>query len=190
MLGHVRWMLLCLDIKSIKTRIWHLFSYKLLILLRNKEVRYMEVLNNNILLVEDSDEDYYITCRAFKKSGLGNNILRCVDGEDALDYLNRRGKYQDKKKYPWPNMILLDLNLPKKDGREVLQIIKTEPSLKEIPVIVLTTSSNEKDIAQCYLNGANSYIKKPVDFENFMKAVQTLKDYWFEIVVLPKRESA
>ena len=143
---------------------------------------------NVILIVEDSDEDFYATSRAFVKSGIANNIHRCVDGEDALDYLYHRGKYEDSKSAPSPNVILLDLNLPKKDGREVLEIIKKDSKLSQIPVIVLTTSSDERDIDYCYSVGANSYIQKPVDLDGFMKAIQRLKDYWFEIVLLPKKK--
>lgn len=141
-----------------------------------------------ILLVEDSDEDYYATDRAFKKAGVANGVLRCADGEEALDFLYNKGDYSDKEKYPTPNLILLDLNLPKKDGREVLQVIKKDPNLNEIPVVVLTTSSDERDIERCYTAGANSYVQKPVDLDNFIEAVQRLKDYWFEIVILPKKK--
>jgi CheY-like chemotaxis protein len=141
-----------------------------------------------ILIVEDSPEDYEATIRAFSKSVLANPIYRCEDGDKALDYLYRRGAYSDPQKTPTPGMILLDLNMPGTDGREVLQEIKSDPVLKKIPVIVLTTSNDERDIEQCYKDGANSYICKPVSLPGFFEAIQRLRDYWFEIVVLPKGE--
>jgi CheY-like chemotaxis protein len=139
-----------------------------------------------ILLVEDSNEDFYATKRAFQKSGVANHLYRCTDGIEALDYLYRRNKYSEPKTSPRPNVILLDLNLPKKDGRDVLKTIKDDPELQIIPVIVLTTSLDEKDINYCYQMGANSYIQKPVDLDRFIEAIKRLKNYWFEIVILPK----
>jgi two-component system, response regulator len=143
-----------------------------------------------ILIVEDSPEDYETTVRAFKKSGLNNPIYRCEDGDDALDFLLHRGKYVDKDKAPRPGIILLDLNLPGTDGRAVLSEIKKDANLRTIPVIVLTTSDDGKDVESCYNGGANSYVKKPVDLDRFIQAIQRLKDYWFEVVVLPKDPSA
>lgn len=139
-----------------------------------------------ILLVEDSPEDYEATTRALRKAGLANPILRCGDGDEALDFLHRRGDYADPARAPRPGVILLDLNLPGTDGREVLAEVKGDDHLKRIPVIVLTTSTDERDIERCYLAGANSYIKKPVDLPGFLRAIQQLKDYWFEVVILPK----
>lgn len=144
--------------------------------------------SQTILIVEDSPEDYETTIRALKKSGVSNNIVRCEDGDEALDYLYRHSKYADPKTSPRPGIILLDLNLPGTDGREVLAEIKNNNDLKKIPVIVLTTSSDERDIEQCYADGANSYIHKPVDLPGFFVAISRLKDYWFEIVILPKSE--
>jgi len=144
------------------------------------------MLSQPILLVEDSPEDFETTERAFRRSGLKNPIYRCADGDDALDYLHRRGQYSDPAKAPRPGVILLDLNLPGTDGREVLSEIKQDPNLKQIPVIVLTTSKDERDIEVCYRCGANSYIQKPVDLDGFMKAIERLNDYWFEVVILPK----
>lgn len=140
-----------------------------------------------MLIVEDSDEDYYATERTLKKSGVANTLVRCEDGEKAIHYLYRQGEFSHLSNDPLPNIILLDLNLPKMDGRDVLAKIKNDPNLKKIPVVVFTTSTNEKDIKHCYEYGANSYIQKPVDLEGLMKAIQRLKDYWFEIVVLPVR---
>jgi CheY-like chemotaxis protein len=139
-----------------------------------------------ILLIEDSPEDFEATTRALRKAGLVNPVFHCSDGDEALDYLNRRGSYASPERAPRPGVILLDLNLPGTDGREVLCEVKGDERLKRIPVIVLTTSTDERDIEKCYLAGANSYIKKPVDLDGFVRAVQQLKDYWFEVVILPK----
>lgn len=140
-----------------------------------------------ILLVEDSPEDYEATIRAFRKSRFGNPMVRCETGEEALDYLYRRGAFKDESVYHRPCVILLDLNLPGTDGREVLKIIKTDENLKSIPVIVLTTSNDELDIERCYKDGANSYIQKPVDLDKYIIALKNLKEYWFEIVILPEK---
>jgi CheY-like chemotaxis protein len=139
-----------------------------------------------ILLVEDSPEDFEATLRAFRKSGLKNTVLRCEDGDEALDYLYRRGEYADPANSPRPGVILLDLNLPGTDGRQVLNEIKGNEHLRDIPVVVLTTSADERDITACYRAGANSYIQKPVDIDGFMKAIERLNGYWFEVVILPK----
>jgi CheY-like chemotaxis protein len=141
-----------------------------------------------ILLVEDSPEDFETTERAFRKSGLRNPIVRCADGDEALDYLFRRGAYTDPEKSPRPGVILLDLNLPGTDGREVLTELKADPVLKQIPVVVLTTSKDERDVDACYKAGASSYIQKPVDLDGFIKAIERLNGYWFEVVILPKAE--
>ena len=139
-----------------------------------------------ILLVDDSDEDFEVTKRGFNRARMVNPIRRCTDGEDALSYLFRRGPYADPKSSPRPGIIMLDLNMPGTDGREVLKAIKTDTRLKKIPVIVLTTSSDDRDIEKCYNEGANSYIVKPVNLDGFMEAIQRLRDYWFEVVVIPK----
>ena len=144
--------------------------------------------NRSILVVEDSPEDWKIMQRAIGRSNLKNKITRVADGDEALDYLYRRGAWIDASKAPRPGIILLDLNLPGMDGREVLSEIKSAPVLCTIPVVVLTTSKDERDIESCYALGANSYINKPVDMEGFLTALARLKDYWFEIVVLPRGE--
>jgi CheY-like chemotaxis protein len=144
--------------------------------------------NEPILLIEDSDEDYAITKRSFAKAGLINPLHRVSDGEQALDFLFRRGDYSEPASAPRPGVILLDLNLPGTDGRELLRIIKGDQFLRKIPTIVLTTSSDERDVQTCYDCGANSYIVKPVELENFVEAVSRLRDYWFKIVILPKVE--
>jgi CheY-like chemotaxis protein len=139
-----------------------------------------------ILLVEDTPEDAEATLRAFKKAGMANPIYHCKDGDEALDYLRHQGKYTDPEKAPRPGMILLDLNMPGTDGREVLSEIKADEKLRQIPVIVLTTSSDERDIQCCYRDGANSYIQKPVDMKGFLESIQRLVDYWYHLVLLPK----
>ena len=143
-------------------------------------------LSQPILIVEDSREDYETTARAFQKAGVANSIIGCEDGDEALDYLYGRGKYANGADAPRPGIILLDLNLPGTDGREVLATLKADDGLKRIRVIVLTTSSNERDIEDCYAAGANSYIQKPLSLDGYFSAIQRLKEYWYEIVVLPK----
>ena len=144
--------------------------------------------SHSILLVEDSDEDFETARRAFAKAKLANPIIRCSDGDEALDFLFERRNAMDQTNAPLPALILLDLNLPGTDGREVLAQIKADDQLKSIPVVVLTTSSDERDIADCYRSGANSYIQKPVDFHGFIVAIQRLKEFWFEVAILPRTE--
>ncbi|MFY9643109.1 MAG: response regulator [Rhodomicrobium sp.] len=141
------------------------------------------------LIVDDSPEDTEAMLRAFKKSGLANPIYRCADGDEALDFLRQSGRYGTPGAAPRPGVILLDLNMPGTDGREVLAEIKQDENLKQIPVVVLTTSSDERDIEKCYQAGANSYVVKPVNLDNFMRSIQLLTDYWFEIVILPKQDT-
>ena len=143
-----------------------------------------------LLVVEDSDDDFHATVRAFKKAGLSNPVQRCTNGDQALDYLFRRGEFADPAKYAMPGLILLDLNLPGTDGREVLRVLKADPDLRSLPVIVLTTSSAEQDVQRCYDYGANSYMQKPVDLQGFVVAITRLKEFWFEVAVLPKEEGA
>lgn len=142
--------------------------------------------SSSLLIVEDSPEDFEATVRVLRRSGLKNEIYRCKHGDDALDYLYRRGGYADPEKSPRPGIILLDLNLPGTDGREVLETVKADHLLRGIPVVVLTTSGDERDIDMSYERGANSYIQKPVNLEGFVRAISMLKGYWFEITVLPK----
>ena len=143
--------------------------------------------HQTILIVEDSPEDFQATRRALINAGLHNSIRHCEDGDEALDYLFQRGEFvEPENAAPRPGIILLDLNLPGTDGRDVLAAIKQDAELKHIPVIVLTTSSDPRDIEACYKAGANSYVQKPVGLDSFMDAIQRLHDYWFEIVVYPK----
>ena len=141
-----------------------------------------------MLLVEDSPEDREATIRALQRAGMANPIYCCGTGDEALDYLFQRGKYTNVSLAPRPSVVLLDLNLPGTDGRDVLAEVKKSDHLKTIPIIVLTTSTDDRDVQACYLAGANSYVKKPVNLEGFMKSVQRLKDYWFEVVILPRLE--
>ncbi len=140
-----------------------------------------------ILLIEDSLEDCEMTVRSLLKAGLKNPVHHCRDGDVALDYLYQRGAYADSPNAQRPGIILLDLNMPGTDGREVLEELKKDKDLSLIPVIVLTTSADERDVQDCYGMGANSYIQKPLDFEGFMKAMTKLNEYWFEVVILPKQ---
>ncbi len=140
-----------------------------------------------ILLVEDNPEDYATTVRALERVGVHNPVYRCEDGDDALDYLYQRGAY-DRQSAPMPGVILMDLNLPGTDGREVLAEIKADIRLKWVPVIVLTTSTDERDVRACYEAGANSYVRKPVNLSGFMDAVARLKDFWFDVAILPRAQ--
>jgi two-component system, response regulator len=143
-----------------------------------------------ILLAEDDDDDYQLTCEAFRESNIINTLRRVPDGEELMDYLYRRNAYQDPKNAPAPGLILLDLNMPRKDGRECLKDIKADPALKAIPVIVLTTSKAEEDVLRSYELGVSSFIKKPVTFEGFVEAVKVFGRYWLEIVEIPARALA
>ena len=131
-----------------------------------------------ILLVEDSVDDYNAAMRSFKKVRFNSPIHWCKSGQSALDYLKER------KDNP-PCLILLDLNMPGLDGRKTLELIKQDLHLKKTPVVILTTSSDENDVRSCYELGASTYIQKPVDFEGLIGAVQRIKEYWFEIALLP-----
>ncbi len=140
-----------------------------------------------ILLVEDSIDDYDATIRSFEKVHLSNPVTWCRSGSDALDYLRGTGRYQDQENLTKPAIILLDLNMPGLDGRKTLEIIKSDGELRKIPVVILTTSVDERDVRDCYEMGASTYIQKPVNFENFIEAMRRIKDYWFGVAVLPER---
>ncbi|MEI6594459.1 MAG: response regulator [Bacteroidota bacterium] len=139
----------------------------------------------HILIAEDDEEDRMLTKDAMLESRLANRIDFVEDGEDLMDYLNNRGKYTDVKEYPLPGIILLDLNMPRKDGREALKEIKSSEVLKKIPVIILTTSKAEEDILRSYNLGVNSFITKPVTFNGMVNIMQAIGKYWLEIVELP-----
>jgi chemotaxis family two-component system response regulator Rcp1 len=138
-----------------------------------------------ILLVEDNPGDVRLTIEALKEGKVANQINVAVDGIDAMAFLRREGKYENA---PKPDLILLDLNLPKKNGREVLAEIKMDSHLKCIPVVILTSSQAEKDIVMTYNLHANCYIKKPVDFDQFINVVKSIEDFWFNVVRLPPKE--
>ena len=127
-----------------------------------------------------------LTQKALKKSRLLNRLERVTDGQELLDYLKKRGKYDCGDNCPRPGVILLDLNMPRMDGRQALKEIKEDESLKDIPIVVFTTSKAEEDIYKTYKLGVNSFITKPVTFENLMKVMEALGTYWFKIVELPK----
>jgi two-component system response regulator len=138
-----------------------------------------------ILMADDDPDDRQLTKDAFEESRLGNDLRFVQDGAELMDYLHRRGPYGDPALSPRPGLILLDLNMPKKDGREALQEIKADPKLRNIRVVVLTTSKAEEDILRTYDLSATSYITKPVTFDRLVEVVQTLGKYWLEIVELP-----
>ena len=125
-------------------------------------------------------------CRAFKKANLCNPIVWCKSGRDALDFLKQEGAHKDASNSSRPGLVLLDLNMPGMDGRKTLEVIKQDDTLKQIPVIILTTSADERDIEACYQTGANTYVQKPVSFDGLIEAIKRLKAYWFEIALLPK----
>ena len=136
-----------------------------------------------ILLVEDSPGDVRLTQEAFKDAKVHINLHVASDGAEAMAFLGREGKHAN---VPRPDLILLDLNLPKKDGREVLEEIKASPALKSIPVVILTTSASGADIQQSYQSHANCYIAKPVDLDGFLKVVKSIDSFWLSVVKLPR----
>src|SRR5437867_11304049 len=138
-----------------------------------------------ILMAEDDPDDRTMTADAFAESRLVNDLRFVADGEELLDYLNRRGKYPEPDSSPRPGVILLDLNMPRKDGREALQEIRSDPRFRSIRIVVLTTSKAEEDVLTSYDLSAASYITKPVTFEGLVDVVKKLGQYWLEIVELP-----
>ena len=141
-----------------------------------------------ILLVEDNEDDYEAAFRSLQKNHFINPIKWCKSGQDALDYLRGQGQHKDRGTAQNPCLILLDLNMPGIDGRQVLSQIKQDEKLKSIPVVILTTSSDAKDVEQCYMIGASTYIQKPVSFEGLTEAIRTMKDYWFGVAILPDKD--
>lgn len=139
-----------------------------------------------ILMADDDSDDRLMMREALEENRLANDLRFVEDGEELMDYLLRKGSYVSIEKSPRPGLILLDLNMPRKDGREALQEIKSHPELKSIPVVVLTTSKAEEDIYRTYNLGVNSFISKPVTFDALVAIVRDLGRYWFELVELPK----
>lgn len=137
----------------------------------------------HILLVEDNEGDILLTQEAFEESKVKTQISVARNGQEALDFLFRNGDYTDAQR---PDLILLDINIPVFNGHEVLEKIKTDTTLKKIPVIILTTSSNQKDIERAYQNHSNSYVKKPLDMEEFLKAIVKIEEFWLQLTTLSK----
>ena len=144
----------------------------------------------DILMADDDPDDRLMAGKALQEAHLKNGLYFVEDGEELMDFLRHKGKYCAVESYPLPGLILLDLNMPKKDGREALAEIKADPALHRIPVVILTTSSAEEDICRTYDLGANSYITKPVSFQGLADAVKVLNSYWFQLVKLPTSPTA
>ena len=139
-----------------------------------------------ILLADDDPDDRQLTRDAFAQNRLANELHTVEDGEELMDYLHRRGKHENLRNKPLPGLILLDLNMPRKDGREALKEMKADPILRRIPIVVLTTSKAEEDILRSYDLGVNSYVTKPVTFKSLVELIKVLGQYWFEVVELPR----
>lgn len=138
-----------------------------------------------IIMADDDPDDYYLMREALSEQGINCQLRLVSDGVELMDYLLLRGQFADMGEAPRPNLIILDLNMPRMDGRQALLKIKTSDSIKEIPIVVFTTSKTAQDIRQCYQAGANSYIAKPATFEGLLDVVDCLKKYWMETVILP-----
>ncbi len=139
----------------------------------------------SILIADDDDDDVMLIRKALKEYRFLNEVYRVKDGEELMDYLLRRGEFCDPDQYPLPNLILLDLNMPRKDGREALKEIKSDPDLHQIPITILTTSKADEDIIRSYDLGVNSFVTKPVELKEFMEVIRNVGTYWLEIVQLP-----
>ncbi|MFC6998211.1 response regulator [Rufibacter roseus] len=142
-----------------------------------------------ILIADDDAEDRMLLKEALEENKLPNTVNFVENGEELMDYLLHNGRFADKEKYPLPGLILLDLNMPKKDGREALKEIKENDNLKHLPVVVLTTSKAEEDILKTYDLGVSSFITKPVTFASLVEMMRTLADYWLELVELPNNNN-
>ncbi len=142
-------------------------------------------LKDSLLVVEDSNEDFKVLQRLMRRMAVQNPIYRCSSGDEVFEFLHQEGSYQNPDLAPRPCVILLDLNLPGIDGRDVLERLKQDSSFKEIPIVVFTTSSNPKDVEFCYEKGANGYLIKPMDAQELRKTVQAFVDYWLEANVPP-----
>ena len=139
-----------------------------------------------ILVAEDDPDDRLMIKDAFEENCVSNPVTFVKDGEELMDYLYRRGSFGHLRDEPFPGIILLDLNMPKKDGREALAEIKSNPSLKQIPIVVMTTSKAQEDIATTYDLGVNSFVKKPVSYDELVKIMQRITNYWLDTVELPQ----
>ena len=144
----------------------------------------------SILLIEDSDEDYTALVRALHDMAMTVSLYRCMRGEEGLDYLHGRGRFANPIQAPRPALILLDLNLPGTDGRELLTTIKGDAHLKSIPVVIVTTSHNPHDVEWCYDHGANGYQVKPMDYVKFNHEMRLLVEYWLSVCILPANAHA
>ncbi|MEZ4521194.1 MAG: response regulator [Thermomicrobiales bacterium] len=142
----------------------------------------------DILMADDDEDDRQFAQQALKESRLSNRLVFVSDGRELLDYLRHEGDYKDPDSAPRPGLILLDLNMPRMDGREALEQIKADPELRRIPIVVLTTSRSEEDIYRSYDLGASSFIMKPVTFDGLVTAMKEIGAYWFQLVALPPRD--
>jgi CheY-like chemotaxis protein len=142
-----------------------------------------------ILMADDDEDDRFMAREALQEARLANDLHFVEDGVELMDYLFHRGKYGNSSDAPRPGLILLDLNMPRKDGREALKEIKSDPDLRQIPIVVLTTSKADEDIYRSYNLGVNSYITKPVSFEGLVEVMKALSIYWFKIVQLPSYDN-
>lgn len=140
-----------------------------------------------ILMADDDPDDRLMTQEAFVECRVANPLRFVNDGEELLEYLRRQGEFADAARFPMPGLILLDLNMPRRDGREALREIKADPDLRGIPVVILTTSQAEEDVMRSYHDGVNSFITKPVTFSALTEVVKTLGKYWLEVVDLPEK---
>jgi CheY-like chemotaxis protein len=141
--------------------------------------------HTTILMADDDPDDYYLVKDALEESGFKNDFRLVADGEELMDYLLNRGRFSDSQEFQRPGIILLDLNMPRMDGREALQEIRTHVELKTIPVVVLTTSNNEEDVLLCYSLGASSYVTKPASFDDLVEIMDVTMRYWLKVVELP-----
>ena len=148
----------------------------------------METRLTPILLAEDDPEDVYLISEALDENQITNPLFIVENGEELLDYLHHEGKYTDTKLFPRPGLILLDLNMPLLDGREALEVIYQDPDLRQIPVVVLTTSDAEEDVEVSYRFGAKGYVTKPVTFKGLLENLKTIGEYWLDVVKLPEGE--
>lgn len=142
----------------------------------------------NILVADDDQDDCLLVREAFRDCKIAGRLQFVQDGDELLDYLKRRSPYQDERRYPLPDLVLLDLNMPRMDGREALALIKQDPELRSIPVIVLTTSSAQEDVLRSYADGVNSFVTKPVSYSGLVEVVRALGCYWIDVVDLPTKE--